>query len=105
MKFKTLYEKQWTGRQSQDFQALYQSNGKNLGMETYDKIRITIHADTSFAFQSHAIAEVFSGANRKWNEIASLPYPEITKQSQYEKPDFTKDVENLKQMVAATLDL
>jgi hypothetical protein len=55
----------WASKQAWDLVALYQLDNEILKVE--------IHRDTSYAFQSRALVSVYDPAGRKFNLLATLP--------------------------------
>jgi hypothetical protein len=85
--------KTWKGSQSVHFRKLVQLN--------QFKVKIEIKRD-SYAMQSWAVASVFDPAKLDWNQVYSIPYPEMkTKEGlmyggeEITAVPFTKDSEAL----------
>lgn len=63
-------QKVWKSQQSWNYESLLSHpNGK--------RVRIRIKRD-AFDYQSYALAECFDAEANKWNEVASIPYPQMS---------------------------
>lgn len=66
---KPLDEKRWLGRQSSNFEALWET-------DTGEKLRVSIKRGSDDE-QSHARVEIYDPAGRRWNFLAHVPPPEM----------------------------
>ena len=53
------------------------------------KVRVSVHLDASYAWQSHCHAEVWREADLSWQGVASLHHGEVPVQARYQAPPNT----------------
>lgn len=64
-KAKRMTQKAWHAEQSWYYEALWEASG--------EKLRLRIRRNT-YDFQSYAIIEIYDPAQRKWNDLAAIPF-------------------------------
>jgi len=85
---KLVGERSMTGRsQDHDLRSRWEIGGH--------KVRVSVHLDASYAWQSHCHAEVWREADLSWQGVASLHHGEVPMQARYQMPPNTPHREAL----------